>query len=149
MPKVNYVAILAAAAAAFGVGAVWYSPLLFGETWMTLRGMDPTAITGASMPAGEMLGEFARWLIVGYVVSRFIARLGIGDPKSALVFGGWMWIAIYSARGFRPPRRHAVEALRHPRRRWTRQTPGHHEYPRGVARSIVRCVRWIIPRRPR
>ena len=97
MPKVNYVAILAAAAAAFVVGAVWYSPLLFGETWMTLRGMDPTAITGASMPAGEMLGEFARWLIVGYVVSRFIARLGIGDPKSALEFGGWMWIAIYTA----------------------------------------------------
>ncbi len=38
-----------AAVVAFVVGAVWYSPLLFGKTYMELRGMKPAAlaITGA------------------------------------------------------------------------------------------------------
>lgn len=97
MLRTNHLAVISAAAAAFVVGAAWYSPLLFGRTYMALRGMDPNATTEVSMPAGEILGEFARWLVIAYVLSRFIVLLGIGDLADALVFGGWMWIMIYTA----------------------------------------------------
>ncbi len=47
--QINYWAVVVAAVVAFVVGAVWYSPLLFGKTYMELRGMNPAAlaITGA------------------------------------------------------------------------------------------------------
>ena len=97
MRKTNPVAVISAAAAAFVVGALWYSPLLFGTTYMELRGMDPNATPEMRMLAGEVVGEFARWFVVAYVLSRFIGPLSIGDLKGALVIGGWMWIAIYTA----------------------------------------------------
>ena len=34
MPQVNYVAVLVAAVAAFVLGSVWYSPVLFSRQWM-------------------------------------------------------------------------------------------------------------------
>ena len=36
----NLVAVLAAAAAAFAIGAVWYSPLLLGDIWMAEAGLS-------------------------------------------------------------------------------------------------------------
>jgi hypothetical protein len=97
MARMNYVAVFASAVAAFVVGAVWYSPLLFGETWMKLRGMDPNSVTEVTISAGAMLAEFARWLVLAYILARFMVLLGIGDVVGALTFGGWMWLAIYTA----------------------------------------------------
>jgi hypothetical protein len=34
MLKINYLAVIAAAITAFVVGALWYSPLVFGRTYM-------------------------------------------------------------------------------------------------------------------
>ena len=33
-PKINYVAVLVVAFMQFMLGAVWYSPILFGNKWM-------------------------------------------------------------------------------------------------------------------
>jgi hypothetical protein len=46
MPKVNYWAIVVVAIAAFVMGAIWYSPLLFGKAYMEVRGMNPDAMAG-------------------------------------------------------------------------------------------------------
>lgn len=34
MPQVNTLAVLVAALAAFGLGSLWYSPMLFSKPWM-------------------------------------------------------------------------------------------------------------------
>ncbi len=95
--KINYYAVCASALVAFAVGAVWYSPLLFGNLYMTLRGLDPTSVADMAMPVGEVVGEFVRWLVLAYILARFMALLAIRDLGRALVFGGWMWVAIYTA----------------------------------------------------
>ena len=38
--EVNYVAVLAAAIASFVIGALWYSPMLFGKMWMKLSNVS-------------------------------------------------------------------------------------------------------------
>jgi hypothetical protein len=58
------------------VGAVWYSPLLFGKAYMELRGMNPAAMAGMKIPAGEMLGEFVHNLVIAFVLAHFVVRLG-------------------------------------------------------------------------
>jgi Protein of unknown function (DUF1761) len=90
---VNYWAVLVAAAAVFVLGWLWYSPLLFYKPWMRLRGMDPVAaMAGAKMPGGKLLIEFARCLVLAYVIARFMARLGVADWIGAVDFGLFLWI---------------------------------------------------------
>ena len=97
MIKINYLAVLAAAVATFVVGGLWYSPLLFGNTYLALRGLDPAAASQTAMSVGEVVAEFARWLLVAFVLARLMALLGIASLSSTLTFGLWMWLAIYTA----------------------------------------------------
>lgn len=41
LQNVNYLAVLVATIAAFVIGAVWYSPMLFGNAWMKELGIKP------------------------------------------------------------------------------------------------------------
>jgi len=92
MLKINYLAVVMAAVAAFVVGAVWYSPLLFGKAYMEVRGMNPGALAHMKMPAAEMLGEFAKNLVIAFVLAHFVARLGVGDWEGAVQLGLWVWV---------------------------------------------------------
>lgn len=50
MPAVNWLAVIAATIAAFGLGGVWYSPLLFARSWQRAAGLSDEAIAGANLP---------------------------------------------------------------------------------------------------
>src|SRR2546430_15199076 len=93
MVHVNYLAILAAAVAVFVLGWLWYSPLLFYKPWMRLRGMDPVAaMAGAKMPAGKLVIELARCLVLACVIARFVALLGVSSWMGAVHVGFALWI---------------------------------------------------------
>src|SRR5437667_4797889 len=93
MVHVNYWAVLVAAVAVVGLGWLWYSPLLFFKPWMRLRGMDPVAaMAGAKMPAGKLLIELVRCLVLAYVIARFTALLGVSSWMGAVHFGLFLWI---------------------------------------------------------
>ena len=88
----NYWAVVVAAVVAFVVGAVWYSPLLFGQSYLEVRGMSPGALADMRPAAGELLGELAKNLVVAFVLAHFVERLGVGDWKAALQLGLWVWV---------------------------------------------------------
>ena len=93
MVHVNYLAVLVAAVAVFVLGWLWYSPLLFFKPWMRARGMDPVAaMAGAKMPGGKLVIEFARCIVLAYVIARFVALLGVGSSLGAVHFGLFVWI---------------------------------------------------------
>jgi hypothetical protein len=91
MLKMSYLAVVVAAVAAFVVGTVWYSPLLFGKAYMEVRGTNPGAMADMRPPAGELLGEFAKNLVIAFVLTHFVVRLGVGDWKGAVQLGLWVW----------------------------------------------------------
>jgi hypothetical protein len=89
----NYFAVLVAAVAAFVLGWLWYSPLLFFKPWMRFRGLDPgAAMTGAKLPAGKLLIEFVRCVVLAYVVARFLVALGVSSWMPAVQVGFCLWI---------------------------------------------------------
>ena len=93
MVHVNHLAVLVAAVAVFVLGWLWYSPLLFFKPWMRLRGLDPvTAMAGAKMPAGKLLIEFIRCLVLAYVIACLVALLGISSWLRAVHLGLFLWI---------------------------------------------------------
>lgn len=94
--EVNYVAVLLAAVASFVVGFLWYSPLLFGNVWMKLRGT-----TKASMKKGQKnMGilytlSFVVGILMAYVLSHVmtLSMNYFGYPKlnTGLTSAFWMW----------------------------------------------------------
>jgi hypothetical protein len=96
MPNMNHMVVLTAAFAAFIIGGVWYSPLLLGNAYARLRGVDPSTESSA-MPVREIVGELVRWLVITYGLAYLIVRLGIADLIGAVVFAVGMWVVIYTA----------------------------------------------------
>jgi hypothetical protein len=94
MLQINYWAVLVAAVVAFVVGALWYSPLLFGKSYMKLRGLSPGA--DVKMPVGTIVTEFVRNLVVAYVLARFVVLLGVADWKGAVQLGLWVWLGFHA-----------------------------------------------------
>jgi hypothetical protein len=93
---IRYRVIVVAALAAIVVGAVWYSPFLFGTEWMKLRGINPAGVADVKNPAVEGLSELARSLVVAYVLARFLVRLRVADWKGALLLGAWVWLGFHA-----------------------------------------------------
>src|SRR5213596_1360925 len=88
MVSVNYLHVLVAAVVVFVLGWLWYSPLLFFKPWMRARGLDPAAaMAGAKMPAGKLVIELVRCLVLAYVIARFVALLGVSSWLGAVHFG--------------------------------------------------------------
>jgi len=93
MVHVNYLHVLVAGVVVFVLGWLWYSPLLFYKPWMRARGLDPVAaMAGAKMPGGKLLVELVRCFLLAYVITRFVALLGIASLMGAVHFGLMLWI---------------------------------------------------------
>jgi len=93
MVHVNYLAVFVAAVAVFVLGWLWYSPLLFYKPWMRLRGLDPVAaMAGAKMPGGKLLIEFARCVVLAYMVAIFVALVGPSSWLGVVHVGLLLWI---------------------------------------------------------
>ncbi len=92
MPRVRLSAVGVVAVVCFVVGALWYSPLLFGNAYLALRGIESNSASAATPLPGELIAEILRCFVVAYTFAFFIVRLGIDSLKGALKFALLVWI---------------------------------------------------------
>ena len=86
---INYWAVAVAAAATLVASSVWY--IVFGNAWLTLRGLDPS--TADTTPAVWVLvAQFARNLVVAVVLAFLLRRLGTATLGGALRLGLLVWV---------------------------------------------------------
>jgi MFS family permease len=92
MPHVNWLAVLAAAAASFGLGGTWYSGL-FAKRWQAAAGVSDDQVRGGNKPL-MFAGAFVLALIQAAVFAMFLG------PNVTLAFGvgagfaaGLCWVA--------------------------------------------------------
>ena len=86
--KVNYWAVLVAAVTALVTSALWY--VVFGNAWLTLRGIDPS--TAEMTPqAWQMVGQVTRNLVVAFVLAHLLRWLRATTWKRALQVGLLVW----------------------------------------------------------
>jgi hypothetical protein len=67
---INFVAVLAAGIIYMIVGALWYSPLLFGNLWLRLQGMTRDQMTGGA--SVDYLYTFLSALIAALLLSMIV-----------------------------------------------------------------------------
>ncbi|MBI3572535.1 DUF1761 domain-containing protein [Candidatus Kaiserbacteria bacterium] len=91
----NYLAVLAAAIAAFVVGWLWYGPF-FGRQWRTLMGMPEGSMgmPGKIPPAKAMIGGFVTTLIMIWFLANFMNSLAVSSASQAA------WLGLMVAVGF-------------------------------------------------
>lgn len=93
-PVINLVAVVAAAVASFVIGMAWYSPMLFGNTWMKLSGVDPKKMKGdkKKMMMTSMLGGVVTALLTSYVLAHFVDYVGAVDAMGGAMVAFWAWL---------------------------------------------------------
>jgi hypothetical protein len=93
MPEFNVWAVLAAAVAAFALGGIWYSPVLFAKAWQRETGLSDEQLASANI--ARVFGlSFVLALIAAWMFSIFLG------PRPSLLFGlgagfaaGLCWVA--------------------------------------------------------
>ena len=100
MNLISVWSVLVASIAAFAIDSVWYSPVLFGDEWMRLRGV---AAPGANAPKrpmwGRYLGHFAAAVVLFAGLGFFIAQsgsIGAGDAMSVAAIA-WLGFSATAA----------------------------------------------------
>ena len=98
--EVNWVAVLLATLSTLVVGSVWYTPKVFGETWMRLvkldrkkaeaRGIQPILIT--------VVVSFLSAYVLAHVAFLSNDFFGNSFLQDSLSTAFWLWLGITAAR---------------------------------------------------
>lgn len=86
--EVNWLAILVAAAAAFVIGAAWYSPKMFAAQWMTDVGLKKKDIEKADDMTMTMVSSFVLTFVKALLVALLVGALGLQGFADGFIFGG-------------------------------------------------------------
>ena len=86
----HYLGIFLAAAAMFGVGSVWYSPVLFAKAWMSGAGMDPSRKPDGRTMARTFGTTFVLLLVCATVLDILISNSTAGEGILHGLFMGFL-----------------------------------------------------------
>jgi hypothetical protein len=93
MPEVNWLAVLAATVAAFVLGGLWYSPVLFGRRWQAAAGLTDEQLKAGS-PALIFGGSFVLALIASACFAFFLGPdPGLAFATATGLAAGLCWVA--------------------------------------------------------
>jgi hypothetical protein len=85
-------AVVVSGVAYFIMGALWYSPVLFGRPWMQAMGKKPEELSGGS-PA-VFLVTFLAELFAVYVLAHFVRYAGAATVSEGLLTGLWAGVGL-------------------------------------------------------
>lgn len=93
--------ILGAALAAWLIGALWYSPLLFARAWVKAHGHTPEKLAAMRANAGKAYaGSFLAFVLIAYVLHLFLHRLGVTSASAGVVWAFHAWLGFALPIGF-------------------------------------------------
>ena len=93
MADLNWIAVLLCGVSSMILGALWYSPLLFGRVWQRGAGLSDADLAGGNMALIYGLA-FVLSLVAAAVFALFLDReMGLGPSVAAGAAAGLCWVA--------------------------------------------------------
>jgi hypothetical protein len=90
---INYLAVLCSLGLALGLGALWYSPLMFGRVWCRLKRYTPEQaekMRGSIWPAYVI--SIIGYTTMALVIAVLVAVLGLTSASEGMVLGFLLWL---------------------------------------------------------
>ena len=84
MPQINWLAVLAAAVAAFLLGGLWFSPAMFARQWVAALGKKPEEM---GMPGPSMALSFVMTLIMSVALALILGKMPPVTMAGSVRFG--------------------------------------------------------------
>jgi hypothetical protein len=97
MATVNYLAVVAAALAAFFLGALWYSPALFAKQWMKAHGYTEDKLKEMQKSA---MKAYAVSVVCYLVMASVLARLNVYIHPEGSTLSQGLWLGFLTWIGF-------------------------------------------------
>ena len=100
MTDINYLAVLSALGLCLCLGALWYSPLMFGRVWYRLKRYTPEQtekLRGSIRPA--YIVSLVGYTTMAMVVAVLVAVLGLTSASEGLVLGFLLWLGFVFTTG--------------------------------------------------
>ncbi len=95
-----FINLVLATAAGFAVGAIWYSPVLFGSVWMKLVRLSKSDIKASKDSLSKTyFSAFVASFISSIVLWYLLLRTGAGSVPSALRLTIILWVGFIGAKG--------------------------------------------------
>ena len=90
---INWLAVVVAALSMFAVGAIWYSPMLFGRVWQRAAGLSDADAARGNMPLIFALA-FVLTLLMAANLAFFLGhQASLGFAVAASLAAGLGWAA--------------------------------------------------------
>jgi hypothetical protein len=89
----NVLAVIAAAVAAYALGALWYSPILFVKAWRAEIGVPPDAKTDFKAMAPQLVGSFLLALVQAGMFAVFLGKQPLALGAAYGFSAGLCWVA--------------------------------------------------------
>ncbi|MBA3806451.1 MAG: DUF1761 domain-containing protein [Acidobacteria bacterium] len=92
--RINYTAIGVSALAYWALGALWYSPLLFANRFITLMRWTPEQVAAMqSAGAGKEIAlALVNSIVLAYVLAHFVRYIGAETVSDGMQTGFWLWL---------------------------------------------------------
>lgn len=93
--------VIGAAVAAWLIGALWYSPLLFARAWAAAHGYSAEKLAEMQKSAGKAYaGSLLAFVVMAYVLHLFFSQLGADTLHTGLAWGFHAWVGLALPLGF-------------------------------------------------
>lgn len=94
---INYLAILVSAIIMFGLGALWYSPVLFAKPWLSSLGKTGEQLQEDARQRSMILTfglSFIAYFVMAFVMSHVIDYAAAKTLSDGLRTGFWLWLGL-------------------------------------------------------
>lgn len=97
---VHVLPVVVSAAAVFGIGALWYSPVLFGKQWVAAHGLTDEKLQSMRSTAGRAYAVcFVCYLVMAVAMSILIGRIGITMVQGGVKLGALIGLGFAATLG--------------------------------------------------
>lgn len=92
--SINYWAVLAAGAASFVIGMIWYAPGVFGNAWMRAGKFSKESMDEAHKKgmAWRFFTMFLGSLLIAYILAHFVQYTSSATFAMGMTTGFWVWL---------------------------------------------------------
>jgi hypothetical protein len=97
---INILAVLVSAIITFVIGALWYSPLLFGKQWIAFNNVTPEKVEAMRKNAAMLYGaSFVCYLVLAAVFAVLIRMVHLQSVLAGAKMGGMLWVGFVATLG--------------------------------------------------